>query len=94
MVVHAPFKDFTNDQCDETRVASFQDVVQDHVKLLINASGKVGFLRSSLSLFDFGQFVVTIALWLLQATLSTMINDYCCKILIYSFEMRLKASII
>ncbi len=63
--MHAPFKDFTNDQCDETRVASFQDVVQDHVKLLVSAFGKVGFLRSSLFLFDFGKFVITIALWLL-----------------------------
>jgi len=65
MVMHAPFKDFTNGQCDETKVASLQDVVQDHVKLLVSASGKVGFLRSSFSLFDFGKFVVTIALWLL-----------------------------
>ncbi len=63
--MHAPFKDFTNGQCDETRVVGLQDVMQDHVKLLVNASRKVGFLRSSLFLFLFGKFVVTIALWLL-----------------------------
>jgi hypothetical protein len=65
MVIHAPFKDSTNGQCDETRVAGFQDVVQDHVKLLVTVFEKVCFLSFSLYLFYFGKFVVIIALWLL-----------------------------
>jgi hypothetical protein len=39
----APLEDFINGQCDETRVAGLQDVVQDHVKLLVNAFRKVVF---------------------------------------------------
>jgi hypothetical protein len=78
-----PLEDFINRQCDETWVVGLKDVVQDNFKLLINAFRKVGFVSLSFSLFDFGKSVITI---------SIMISDYCCKILIYSFEMKLKAN--